>query len=447
MNFLSSIPSVDKLLETAEIKQYIPQLSRPLVKKIIQNYLEEIRNSGHVPCERDIIDTIRTLCINQQRKSFQTVINATGIVLHTNLGRSPLPDETWEKVRKLNTAYTNLEMDITTGKRGRRGGNVSELMNLALGSEDSLVLNNNAAAVYLILLGLAKGKEVIVSRGQQVQIGGGFRIPEILSFSRAIMKEVGTTNITSLSDYKNAITPQTAMILLVHTSNYTIQGFTKQVSIEELRQSIDPEILIVMDEGSGHIKEELPEGTKVGTLLDKGADLVSFSTDKIFGGPQGGVIAGKRELIEKLRRNPMARAFRAGKTILTLLEAILIEKLNENPITGVEHSLAQSASSLKTSAEKLRGMIGHSEKVHIVPSTWTLGGGSTPNQEYPSWSLRINSEQRAQKLANTLRLGTPCILGLINNDAVELNIATCKEDDFPVIAQAIRQYYENTEQQ
>jgi L-seryl-tRNA(Ser) seleniumtransferase len=322
-NSLRQLPQIETLLQAEELASWFPRLSRPLVARLAAETIGEVRKAmqggGAFPGDGAILRSVAARCREAARRRIHHLINATGVVLHTNLGRAPISKTAWHSAEAVNTGFSNLEFDLETGKRGKRKGIIPELLSLLVGAEDTLMVNNNAAAVFLILSALAKGREVIVSRGEQVQIGGGFRIPEILAQTGARMVEVGTTNITRLQDYTAALSPDTAMVLTVHASNFRIRGFTGRPGIRELADHLPEGVLLVVDQGSGTTTERIPGEHSVSHYLSSGADLVSFSGDKVLGGPQAGFIVGGSELIRTLTRHPLNRVFRPGKTIYSLM--------------------------------------------------------------------------------------------------------------------------------
>ena len=286
------------------------------------------RAPGAEELEEAVLAQLEGACRKAARRRLGRVINATGVILHTNLGRAPLPAEAWSAAAAANTGYSNLELDLATGSRGRRGGLAAELCALAAGAEAALVVNNNAAALFLILSCFARRREVLVSRGEQVQIGGGFRIPEILALSGARLVEVGTTNVTTVEDYTEAAGLNTAMALVVHSSNFRIRGFTEKPPLERLARVLPKDVILAVDQGSGALAEGVRGEQAAGRCLEDGAHLVCFSADKLLGGPQAGLIAGRSDLIQALSRHPLHRIFRPGKTVLSLLEECLVRRLN-----------------------------------------------------------------------------------------------------------------------
>jgi L-seryl-tRNA(Ser) seleniumtransferase len=358
-------------------------------------------------------------------------------MLHTNLGRAPISKTAWRSAEAINTGFSNLELDLQTGKRGIRSGIIPDLLSLLVGAQDTLMVNNNAAAVFLVLSALAAGKEVIVSRGEQIQIGGGFRIPEILAQTGACMVEVGTTNITRVEDYTSAVSPKTAMVLIVHTSNFRIRGFTERPKIADLAAELPPEVLLVVDQGSGTTTEQLPGEQSVSQYLQAGADLVSFSGDKVLGGPQAGFIVGKRDLLQILARHPLNRVFRPGKTIYSLMEEALIARLNRDAQPPVEAVLNLSMEQLREQGRSLLEVLPPGAAA-LVDSTVSTGGGSAPDEHFPSLSIQLQIGGKPEELLAGLRELEPPIIGTVVNNRVQLNLATVLPEEMPLVASALK---------
>ena len=337
------LPQVEQLLQEPEFASYIRHLSRPIVTDAVRDVLSAIRRSGILAPDSDkspeqhntevqqrVYSDIHNRCRFLLNKRHNKVINATGTVIHTNLGRSPIDPAIWDAVSAVNTGQCNLEIKLSDGKRGQRKGMVDQLLAKLTGAEDALVVNNNASSIYLMLNELAAGKEVIVSRGEQIQIGGGFRIPDILALSGARLVEVGTTNITTADDYLDAITENTAMVLMVHTSNFAVRGFTESPDIAEVARKLPEHVILAVDQGSGLTTETFAaEEVPVSSYIKAGADVVCFSGDKIIGGPQAGIVCGSKKYIGRLEKNPLMRALRPGRIIYSLLEELLVRKLNK----------------------------------------------------------------------------------------------------------------------
>ncbi|HEY9055294.1 MAG TPA: L-seryl-tRNA(Sec) selenium transferase, partial [Rectinemataceae bacterium] len=402
-------------------------------------------------------------CVSVLRKAearrLRKVLNATGVVLHTNLGRSPISRRAWAELEDLNSGYSTLEYDLASGKRGSRGGLVPELVAAFSGAESGLAVNNNAAAVLLCLSALAKGKEVLVSRGEAVQIGGGFRIPEILALSGARLVDVGTTNITTAEDYRSACGPTTALVLLVHCSNFAIRGFTAKPTVRELKSALPSGLPIVVDQGSGSSNEGLAGEEDLRHLLREGADLVCFSADKVLGGPQAGIIAGSARQIEKLSKHPMMRAFRPGKTILSLLESVLVErmaihggqdrlngesvkKLGREAPTAVMAALGRVSGKGRDELEDLgkellAGIPGG--RATLEPSRAAIGGGSSPDESLDSLAIAIKPLYSAQELAAFMRSSDPPIIARVERRQVILDLLTLADEDPALILGSVIQ--------
>ncbi len=363
--------------------------------------------------------------------SLRRVINAAGVVLHTNLGRAPLaetPSPGW---------YSNLEYDLRTGRRGKRDSHTASLLERLLGVPGILV-NNGAAAVFLALHELASGGEVIVSRGELVEIGDGFRIPDIMARSGAVLVEVGTTNRTRLEDYERAITDRTRLLMRVHPSNFRMQGFTGRASVEELAAlGKATSVPVYEDLGSGSLTDLAAYGVQEPTVqssLRAGADLVSFSGDKLLGGPQAGVLAGREDLVQRLRRNPMFRALRVDKLVIGAMEAALRHTLLQDwDALPVMRMIRLTADELKARADRLAASL---EGASVVPGESLLGGGSTPEQFLPTWLVTLQGD--AAVMERKLRGGEPAVIGRIEGDRLLLDLRTVRPEDETELAKAIR---------
>ncbi|MBM4386502.1 MAG: L-seryl-tRNA(Sec) selenium transferase, partial [Deltaproteobacteria bacterium] len=381
---------------------------------------------------------VRRLC----EPSLKKVINMTGIVAHTNLGRAPISGEALSKAFGLMRGYTNLEYDLGEMERGSRYDHVSSLLREIFGSEDALVVNNNAAAVLLVLNEFAKGKEAIVSRGELIEIGGGFRIPEVMEQSGAKLVEAGTTNRTRLSDYEKAQNLRTAVIFKAHRSNFRMTGFVEEASLAELADfAREWGLVSVYDLGSGSILDPATLGLeREPTVFDAvrtGVDIVTFSGDKLLGGPQAGIILGKKNLMERLKKNPLTRALRVCKLTIALLEATLIEYLmqrHENiPIVKM---LSQGVKSVEEKAAALKKMISKQGapkgfSIEIVPSFSQAGGGAEPESNIPSFALEIRHKTLADmEIFRALASQSPPVIGRIVKGAVLLDLRTLQDGDF-----------------
>lgn len=431
-NLFRQIPAVDKLLAEPLIQEAAAGLSSAEVTAAVRRGLDQVRAEICAANSPLSGEEIRSRVVqgleNYKLSKFQPVINATGVLLHTNLGRAPLPAAALERIQQLGEGYFNLELDLASGARGSRYTPVAQLFNLLLDSElgqlDTVVVNNNAGAVLITLKALTAGSEVIVSRGQLVEIGGGFRVPEVMAASGCKLVEVGTTNRTRLQDYAQAITPQTKAILLVHPSNYTILGYTETVPREALAQLAQEHgLLLIEDLGSGALT---PFPEPLVTTAVKHSHIVTYSGDKLLGGPQAGVISGRRELISTIKKDPLLRALRIDKLSLLALEAVLELYLNKDyeqlPLWKLASLPEQE---IKMRAEEWLQQLGPGLKGEVVPSQAAMGGGSLPGETIPSWALALYSPLLScQELTVWLRRSTPPVVGRIVQDRILLDPRT-----------------------
>jgi L-seryl-tRNA(Ser) seleniumtransferase len=430
---LRELPSVDEALgRLAGLEREFP---RRLVLAEIRRALEEARaalrtNGAPIDWEARVREALSRLA----RPSLRGVINATGVVLHTNLGRAPLGEQ------PLISGYSNLEYDLASGKRGKRDVHTGRLLEALLGCP-AIVVNNNAAAVYLALHTLAAGHEVIVSRGELIEIGDGFRIPEIMAHSGAVLREVGSTNRTHIDDYRAAINDRTRLLLRVHPSNFRITGFTSRPSLKELAAlGRETGVPVYEDLGSGCAADLRAFGIDeplVGDSLRDGADLVSFSGDKLLGGPQAGVLAGKPELVSRLRRNPMFRALRVDKTIYQILEAalrnLLLERWDEIPALRM---IRLNAAVIRGRAERLAQAL-DGIAARVVEGYSVIGGGSTPEQSLETWLVAIDCEHVAA-FERRLRTGDPAVVARIEDGRLLLDLRTVFPEEEPALIGALR---------
>jgi L-seryl-tRNA(Ser) seleniumtransferase len=382
----------------------------------------------------DIEKGARASVESQFRGSLRPAINATGVIIHTNLGRAPLAAAAVERLTTIATGYSNLEYDIATGARGSRTVHAEQLLTALTGAEAALVVNNNAAATMLILAGLAGGREVVISRGELVEIGGGFRVPDVMVQSGAVLREVGTTNRTRIADYRAAIGPKTALVLRVHPSNFRIEGFTERPSLADLVGAARAmNVPVVEDIGSGCLADDLAGEPSVQASIAAGVDLVCFSGDKLLGGPQAGVIVGKKALVDELRRHPLMRALRVDKLTLAALEGTLIEYLagREGETVPVVRMIQMDAEAIegraRTVAERLGAAGWH---VSLVSGSSAIGGGSAPGVDLPTVLLAIERNGvSADQLEAKLRSLDPPIIARIVDDQVVLDLRTVDESD------------------
>ena len=427
-----SLPSVDRLLTDGRIQRLEKAYSRPFVLRVIRQHLEEVRlriaQGEPAPAFDQVAESVCAQVHTIAEPSLRRVINATGVILHTNLGRAPLSEEATAAMEEC-AGYTNLEIDLDSGKRGSRQVHIESLLCQLTGAEAALVVNNNASAVLLALSALAKRKEVIVSRGQAVEIGGGFRIPDVMRQSGAKLIEVGTTNCTYLLDYEEAITPRTAVLLRVHSSNFVVIGFTQVVALEELTQLGDRYDLQVLDDlGSGCLLDTTRFGLVPEPMLQQsiaaGAGLVMSSADKLLGGPQAGIIVGQRALVDKLRRHPLARAVRIDKVRLAGLAATLHHYLKGEAESKIPvwRMISASLEEIGERAERWSRLLG--DAASVVEGESMVGGGSLPGGTLPTRLVAIKGRGKVNQLANQLRKGSPMVIGRIEKDLLLLDPRT-----------------------
>lgn len=406
--------------------------------------------------EADIFEAITKRLHDGDLRRLQRVINATGIVIHTNMGRAPMADAAVTAVLAVAGNYSNLELDLTTGKRGGRGGQSEELLQRLTGAEAALVVNNNAAAILLALSTVALGGEVVISRGELVEIGGGFRVPDVIVQCGGKLVEVGTTNKTRLSDYADAITADTKVLLKVHASNYKIVGFTAEVGVAELAELGQGRGLLTMNDlGSGALLDVsrfgLPHEPTVQETIRAGADIATVSGDKLLGGPQCGIIVGKLEPIGRMASNPLFRALRADKMTLAALEATFRLYLDEDRLTAtvpVLHMLSRSKEELTKRARRLRNALARLPNldVTLAEGVGHAGGGALPTVPLPTKIVQLRPRQiSAEQLAEALRCFDPPIMGVLADGCLTLDVRTLRDDEFPLIVQAVRAALETSE--
>lgn len=457
---LRQLPSVDELLQELSIRETAQTLPRWAVVEAIREVLERWRRMlatgqsesapADLPSRAALASEAQRIALRLNRPALRRLINATGVVIHTNLGRAPLAEVGIERMVEVAQGYSNLEYELEQGERGSRQSHVEWLLCRLTGAEAALAVNNNAAAVLLAINTLAEGKEVVVSRGELVEIGDSFRIPDIMRRAGGILREVGTTNRTYLRDYEEAIGATSAMLLKVHTSNFRIQGFASQVPVALLASLGEKTGLpVVEDVGSGALvdlsqiglsKEPMPSES-----IRAGADLVTFSGDKLLGGPQAGLIVGKRELVEKLRRNPLARAVRIDKLTLAALEATLRLYLDEGRAFShipVLRALAMPLQEIEKRAGRLRDRIvalasGHLE-VSVIDGTSEVGGGALPLESIPTRLVAVQAAHlTAPVLEGRLRRTDPPVMVRIKDGLVVLDPRTVLEDELETLANLV----------
>lgn len=452
-----SIPKVDVLLENQDIVTLIENHHRDVVVDVIREEIDKLRNFIKENDDVNLIETkinnlIENIKISTEKVysyNIKKVINGTGTILHTNLGRAIISKKHADYLSEVVTSYSNLEYDLEEGKRGERYSHFEKLICKITGAEAAMAVNNNAAAVMLVLSSMAAEKEVIVSRGELVEVGGKFRIPDVMKSSNAHLVEIGTTNKTHLEDYEDAISENTGAFLKVHTSNFKILGFTESVSIEELcKLGREKDIPVIEDIGSGVLidlsKYGLEYEPTVQDSIKAGVDVVSFSGDKLLGGPQAGIIVGKKKYIDKMKKNPLTRAFRIDKFTATILEMIFHEYLNEEDaiknipvlslITKDLKEIEKNTNDLFNKIEKLKDVA----DINVEDTLSQIGGGSLPAERIKSKSVTIMPKNiSTQSLEAKLRAGKNPVVGRISEEKLILDMRTVLEDEIDILAQKL----------
>ncbi len=456
------IPSVDALLNHPEARRLAEAYGRPLALDAVRDELEavraEIQTAGAASslAEKDLapealLDRVRARLERKLAPSLGRTINATGIVIHTGLGRAVLAPEAREALARVSQGYSQLAVDLETGQRGHRDVHYASLLRELTGAEAGFAVNNNAAATVLLLNTLAKGKEVILSRGQLVEIGGSFRMPDVMETSGAVLREVGTTNKTHLRDYEAAISDRTGILLRVHHSNYRIMGFAEEPGIEELVELGRKHGLPVVDDiGSGALVDlkdyDLETEPLVQRSVRAGADAVCFSGDKLIGGPQSGIIVGRAKVVGRVKKNPLARAFRIGKLTAAALEATLKLFLDPDRLRDrhpVYRMLGLDAKEIERRARAASdtlalGLAGRA-RVSVVEDRSQVGSGSVPVETLPTFVLKIESASLpAEELARRLRRGAPPVFGRVHKDALLLDFRTVFPEEDGIVIDAVR---------
>jgi L-seryl-tRNA(Ser) seleniumtransferase len=426
MSDLRSLPSVDQLLQDPLVNTWIELYGRPLTVDAIRCILENTRQryfqEKSLPPQEEIIKGIKSILDEWTSPSLRPVLNAAGVVLHTNLGRAPLSQASIEAVNQAAQSYTNLEFDLETGRRGSRLVHAEALLRQITAAQAALVVNNNAAAVLLILTALARRRRVVIARSQLVEIGGGFRVPDVMKQSGAKLIEIGATNRVHLSDYQTAITEESpALVLRAHRSNFRIIGFTSEPTLQEIAQLAHSSGLPVVDDlGSGSLMDTARYGMghepTIQESLGAGADLVCFSADKLLGGPQAGIIIGRKDLIDKLKRHPLARAIRADKLCLAALSATLLHYLKDEAETHIPvwRMISTSTEVLHGRAHQWVEKLGQGE---VISGLSTVGGGSLPGETLPTYLVALDLPS-PNRFLGVLRKTNPPIIARLEGDRV-----------------------------
>ena len=458
--YFRRIPKVDILLKEEKIQGLCEEYGRGFVVECIRAELEDLRalvsNGDAEQIERaldNFVDTLVKRIQEESEYSLKKVINATGIILHTNLGRAPLGEVQKEAMVQAMCGYSNLEFNLENGQRGKRWSHYADLIAQVTGAEDAVAVNNNAASLTLIFSALAKGKEVIVSRGESIEIGGRFRIPEVVEQSGAILKEVGTTNRTRISDYEKAINENTGALLKVHTSNYKVVGFTEEATIEELSElGKKYNLPVINDLGSGVLvdleKYGLAHEPTVQEQVKKGADLVCFSGDKLLGGPQAGIIIGKKSYIQQMENYPLMRAIRLDKCGIAALMATFREYMDEaRAIKNIPvlHMIARTQEELKAQAEEMLVSLQEVKdqaEITVEESCSMVGGGSLPGEELPSYAVTVRpKEMSCEALADKMRHFSTPIIAHIKNDKIRMDMRTVMPEEAEVLQNNFKDFF------
>lgn len=449
MTDLRSLPSVDQLLQTEEVNQWISSYGRPLTLDAIRSVLDKVRlryaEASTIPDRESLLEQVGSKLQNWTAPTLRDVINATGVILHTNLGRAPLSQAALDAIRSVASGYSTLEYDLRKGKRGTRLVHAESLLKRITGVSAALVVNNNAAAVMLALTALARRRAVVIARTQLVEIGGGFRVPDVMKQSGARLVEVGTTNRVHLADYESALDESPVMILRAHRSNFRIIGFTTEPSLTELASlARRVGIPLVDDLGSGSLLDTsrfgLGHEPMVQESLAQGADLVCFSGDKLLGGPQAGIIVGRADLVAKLKKHPLARAIRADKLCLAGLSATLLHYLKDEAEQEVPvwRMIAMPTEQIRERAQNWVEVIGHGE---VIDGESTVGGGSLPGETLPTFTLALRVRGPNRFLAR-LRESNPVIIARLDDDRVVLDPRTVLPEQEGALLDGLRLVYE-----
>ncbi|MHB8417253.1 MAG: L-seryl-tRNA(Sec) selenium transferase [Myxococcales bacterium] len=444
---LRQLPSVDEVLSSESGRRLSAQVGPLVAARAARRAIAEARGrllSGEQRIAAVGQAALEEALAEEARPGLRRVINATGVVLHTNLGRAPLAAAAVERLREVAEHYTNLEFDVATGERGARGAALEALLCELTGAEAAVAVNNNAAAVLLALTALAGGREAIVSRGELVEIGGGFRIPDVMRQSGVRLVEVGTTNKTRLADYEGALSDQTALLVKVHRSNFALVGFCEEAQPAELaRLGATRGVPLFDDLGSGCLADTaalgLPRERTAAEAVRDGAAVVTFSGDKLLGGPQAGIAVGRREAIERMRRHPLQRALRLDKLTAAALEGTL--RLYRDGRAGEIPALAMLSASqaeLRRRAETLHAALAaRGVQTEIAKTAGQVGGGALPLAEPASWAVALAPGDDLEALAAQLRRGAPPVVGRLAEDRLLLDVRTVREDEIPELAAAI----------
>jgi L-seryl-tRNA(Ser) seleniumtransferase len=435
---LRSLPSVDQLLNDPQVEQWTVEYGRPLTLDAVRTALAQVRErfpeAGRIPGREALLESIGRLLVSWTAPTLQPVINASGVVLQTNLGRAPLSAAAIQAIQQVSQGYSSLEFDLQRGKRGSRLVHAEALLQRLTGAEAAIVVNNNAAAVLLVLTALARRRSVVIARSQLVEIGGGFRVPDVMKQSGARLVEVGTTNRIHLADYEQALEEKPVMFMRAHRSNFRIVGFTSEPGLKEIAEVAHQAGIVFMDDlGSGSLIDTSRYGLShepmVQESLADGADLVCFSGDKLLGGPQAGIVVGRANLVAKLKKHPLARAIRADKLCLAALTATLLQYLKDEAESQIPiwQMIAAPLDQLEDRTQRWVQVLGQGE---VVEGESTIGGGSLPGETLPTRLLRLSPARPGHFLAS-LRQGNPPVIARLQEDRILLDPRTVLPEQEP----------------
>ncbi len=445
MTSLSSLPGIDTLLRMSAsaplLSAYGHDRTVTALRWVVQQVRHEVLAGGAIPDQAVFIARAAAWLDHESRPTLRAVINATGVILHTNLGRAPLSPSALQAIHAIAGGYSTLEYDLELGIRGKRDRHIERLLSEVTGAEAGMVVNNNAAAVLLVLTALAQGREVLISRGQLVEIGGGFRVPDVMAQSGALMVEVGTTNRTRLDDYARAITDRAAAIVRAHASNFKLVGFTASAELSDLTNLAHQHNLLLLDDiGSGALLDTAPFGLSHEPMpqesLTAGADLVMFSGDKLLGGPQAGLIIGRAALIDTLKRHPLARAIRADKLCLAALAATLDHYRRGDALDHIPvwRMISQPLDHIRSRAENWASLL----PGDILPSESTVGGGSLPGDTLPTWTFSPHVDH-PNAAAALLRQADPPVIARVSQDRLLLDPRTVLPEQDSLLIAALKE--------
>ncbi|MBX9686626.1 MAG: L-seryl-tRNA(Sec) selenium transferase [Candidatus Obscuribacterales bacterium] len=443
------LPQVDKLLRHETLLTCLAQYKRSIVLRVLRSTLEKLRTDKKAAEADEIAFQVKRQLENLQTPSLRKVLNGTGVVLNTNLGRSPISKIHLARLEEIASAYCNLELDLETGKRGKRSQKLDQLLCVLTGAQASIAVNNNAAAVVLAVNCFALGKEVVVSRGELIEIGGSFRLPDVIEAAGGKLREVGTTNKTRLSDFEKAIGPNTGLVMRCHRSNYEVKGFTEETPLSDLvKLCREKQVVLLEDLGSGvlmNLEEIGLEGeATVEESIELNCDLVSYSGDKLLGGVQAGIISGRKDLLLQLAKHPLYRALRLDKISISLLEQTLIAYLSNKPqeLLPSLHLISQSREELQFRVESFiqkNEALLTNLKLKAVPGNSAIGGGSLPGKEKASAALHVEAGAKASSIAQSLRLCDPPVIAITRDDDILIDFRTIFDWEEPLLLKSLLQ--------